>query len=163
MPTGVFERKKDFRGSPSERFFLKIKKTKKCWFWIGARNPDGYGTLRIERKSIKVHRFSYEIHKGKIPLGLEVCHSCDNTSCVNPEHLFLGTHSDNMRDMENKKRSKHPRGENQRFHKLTWENVIKIRRKYKTGKITQKRLSEIFGVGESTIQGIIKKQTWKRK
>ncbi len=76
-----------------------------CWVWIGALDTLGYGHLTIKRKLRLAHRVSWELANGSIPDGLHVLHHCDNPPCVNPSHLFLGTHLDNMRDMIAKGRS----------------------------------------------------------
>lgn len=88
---------------PVRRFWTYVKKTPNCWIWIGA-NRSGYGRLRVNGKKITVTHLSYELHKGKIPNGKFICHSCDNPSCVNPEHLWIGNHLDNARDMRFKGR-----------------------------------------------------------
>jgi len=75
-----------------------------CWLWPASTTPNGYGQFGPIGSHRLAHRFSWEIYKGKIPDGMCVCHHCDVTSCVNPDHLFLGTYSDNMRDMVKKKR-----------------------------------------------------------
>jgi hypothetical protein len=77
-----------------------------CWLWLGSLNLKGYGRLMIKKKSVLAHRFSWEHHNGPISKGLLVCHKCDTPSCVNPDHLFIGTHADNLRDMRNKGRWK---------------------------------------------------------
>lgn len=92
-----------------KRFWNKVQKTETCWNWTGAKRK-GYGVIKIDKKSIATHRLSYVMHKGQIPKGLLVCHSCDNPSCVNPDHLFLGDYSDNMLDAIDKDRLVVPEG-----------------------------------------------------
>src|SRR5690348_7619242 len=84
-------------------------RSKGCWSWTGITTPNGYGILYIaSRKRIGAHRASWQLHRGPIPAGLHVLHRCDNPPCTNPEHLFLGTHSDNMKDAAKKDRHKGP-------------------------------------------------------
>jgi hypothetical protein len=100
------------RGTLSERFWSKVKKTKTCWIWTGMRfvgKHGDYGGIHRSnpRRMVKAHRVSWELHFGPIPEGLLVCHHCDNPPCVRPDHLFIGTHRDNVLDCERKKRHHH--------------------------------------------------------
>lgn len=94
--------------TPEQRFWSKIKKTDGCWEWQGQRNHRGYGEVSVSRKWVKAHRFSWASVNGPIPAGMFVLHHCDNRACVRPEHLFLGTQKDNMRDAKAKGRAYRP-------------------------------------------------------
>ena len=93
------------------RFESKIEKMPNgCWIWTGTKDLKGYGAIRFNGKMHKSHRVAYEIYVGEIPKGMLCCHHCDVPSCCNPDHLFIGTNSDNMRDMYKKGRDLHSRG-----------------------------------------------------
>lgn len=107
----------DFRSEDIQRFLRKVAKSDGCWQWLASlRGKTGYGAFKIGGKVMDAHRISYMIHKGAIPLGMLVCHECDNRQCVNPEHLWLGTYSDNRKDALNKGRAIIPKHENLQKH-----------------------------------------------
>jgi hypothetical protein len=131
-----------------------------CWIYEGYKNNTGYGRLCVNRKSILAHRLMYERTFGPIPNRLEVCHKCDNPACVNPDHLFLGTHLDNMRDMVNKGREAHVMGEHSGNAKLKESQVIQIYNMRNCG-LSSSKIAILFGVGKSTIKRIMQGQSWK--
>jgi hypothetical protein len=89
---------------PIQRFFDKVDKSEGgCWVWKGSIRA-GYGVFWDGKKNVSAHRWSYEYHKRKISNGKVICHRCDNPLCVNPEHLFQGTHKRNMEDASSKGR-----------------------------------------------------------
>lgn len=92
------------KASIEERFFDKVNKTDSCWLWTGSLTSRGYGSIGVDGKNVSAHRLSYMLFNGDIPDGFVVCHSCDVPACVNPEHLWVGTASDNMKDMVAKNR-----------------------------------------------------------
>ena len=109
-----------------EKLNDRVQITPGCWWWIGSLNLQGYGRLRHEGKFKKASHLFYELYRGEIPQGMIIRHTCDNPSCVNPQHLLLGTHSDNMRDMVS--RGRHRKGyAPPEIRKLTLEQQKEIR------------------------------------
>lgn len=137
------------------------KKLGRCWDWEGTTRNGGYGRLSNNRKPIAAHRVSWIIHNGD-PGNLCVLHKCDNPSCVNPNHLFLGTHGDNNADRTRKGRSARNLGESNGRAVLTEIEVISIRKRYKRGcKVNGKAaLIREFGVSSSCIERIINLESW---
>lgn len=119
-----------------QRFEGKILKTNDCWVYTGGINSTGRGVFWLNGKSIKAHRFAWIINNGDIKNGLLVCHKCDNGKCVNPEHLFLGTHKDNTQDMLKK-------GRHAGNRKLSKDDYGKIEKLFSSG-VKRKEIAKIF-------------------
>jgi hypothetical protein len=154
-------RKKFCRRPVADRFWEKVQKTDDCWNWIGQLDRKGYGTLGSggrEGRMTHAHRIAWAILIGDIPDRMNVLHKCDNRRCVNPDHLFLGTNADNMKDKIAKGRQ--TRGSNCPSAKLTEEKVIEIRRRYAAGEMDQAALAWEYGVGLATICEAISGKTW---
>lgn len=147
------------------RFFGKLAfGASDCWYWVGARHKLGYGLLPMWGES-KAHRVSWRLHKGPITEGMMVLHKCDVRCCVNPAHLFLGTQTDNMRDMAAKGRGVSvPRfGEANSRSRLTSEQVREIRAAYAGGGLTMKAIAKVYGVAAMTIQRVIARTSWRHQ
>jgi len=146
------------RGLPAEvRFFRSVSPEPNtgCWLWGAAVNVCGYGIFKGPNSGL-VHRFSWELHYGEIPESLNVLHRCDVPCCVNPEHLFLGTQHENILDMENKKRSRHPAGGVHGRAILTEDQVREIRAAKNSRGLARK-----YGVSRHVIQYARRPGTWK--
>lgn len=146
------------RTDPEVRFWSKVNKNgpNGCWLWMACRNR-GYGVMSVNKKATTTHRYSWELHNGPIPDGLHVCHHCDNPRCVNPDHLFLGTHQDNMQDMINKGRMS--KGETKGSSKLT-EPQVHVIRMYLDAGFPQKYFADGLGLCQQTISDIKLRRTW---
>ncbi len=149
-----------------ERFFAKVNKTDTCWLWTAALNfPNGYGLFGVpggNGKTITAHRMSWIIHNGAIPDKMYICHRCDVKSCVNPDHLFLGTQSDNINDSVSKGRfHRNTSGERNGKARLKENQVREIRRQFDSGERTFRQLQFDYGATYSMIYHIIKRNNWK--
>lgn len=154
---------------PVERFWSFVKKTSICWNWTGSKFSGGYGQFSIGGKNKRAHRFSYELHTGGIPAGSLICHTCDNTSCVNPGHLFLGTWKTNAQDMISKGRKACTAGERNGQSKITKQKADRIRRlylkntsagRYSRKEYSQDKLAMKFGLSQGAVHKIITGKTW---
>lgn len=148
--------------SPVDALFsnVDVGMDDECWLWKGTPRGNGYGCVRHEGRMLNSHRLSYEIHKGFIPDGMLVCHTCDNRMCVNPNHLFLGSYEDNYRDA--KRKDRHTRGERSGNRKLSDSDALAIREAYRDKDLrTASRLSKQYGICVSTIRRIGKGEAWK--
>lgn len=145
------------------RFWAKVDKRgpDECWKWIGSRTNQGYGNLKIFGRMYGAHRVSLILAGSSIPEGYNVCHSCDNRACVNPNHLWMGTKADNMRDMAEKGRGARFPGALNPQSKLTEDEVVKIRAMYAAGDYSHARLGKLFGISESQIRSIVNGKKWK--
>lgn len=130
-----------------------------CIIWKGTILQSGYGQLMVGNKHWRAHRWAWTQEKGDIPEGLHVLHECDTRPCINVKHLFLGTHTDNMRDKVTKGRM-HQEGERNPVAKFTETQIKEIRLKRKLGLFTYHQLAEWYGVDKVTIFNIDHKQTW---
>lgn len=128
---------------------------------MGGKSGDGYGAFWFGRKRVGTHRVAWLLCNGPIPSGLHVLHRCDTPACVNPDHLFLGTHQDNMRDRDAKGRcgARGQRGEKCPSHKLRLDDVTEIRRMVAAG-AQQTVLAARFGVHKATINDLVLRKTW---
>lgn len=158
-----------------------------CLLWGGRRNAAGYGLFDLQKRPRLAHRMSFWLHTRILPRGFSVLHRCDNPACVNPSHLFLGTHEDNMKDMVAKGRQvkgpshsctmrmaaargdKHGsvtkpdsvrRGAKAAGARLTEREVVSIRERYTKGGVLQRQLAAEYGVNQSQISDVITHTTW---
>lgn len=155
-------RRSDFgvvRTQLASRFWAKVDKTDSCWLWTAGKFGTGYGAIVVSRKVEKAHRISWELAHGPVPDGLYVLHKCDVRSCVNPEHLFLGSQGDNIRDAVSKGRHVAPAlaGERNPSARLTAQQVQAIRESTDTGVVLSRR----FGISRSTVSSVRRQQSWR--
>lgn len=181
----------DRRGTLEERFWSKVKKTNTCWFWTGGTNNMGYGMIGESVKPYRhtlAHRLSFELANGNIPQGMFVLHACDTPACVRPDHLSLGTQTDNMQDATQKGRvrkgASHPshlrpetvaHGDRHGAHthpesvpkgsarpnaKLTEDQVCEIRTAREAGELLAS-IAERFRLNKVTVWAVVHRRTWR--
>jgi DNA-binding CsgD family transcriptional regulator len=166
-------------GTAEDRFWDKVRIGDGCWEWAGARGRYGHGVLMVgskregDKRMEGAHRIAWEIANGEIPMGLHVCHHCDNPPCVRYDHLFIGTPADNLADMRAKGRQARGATHGLRLHpeasakgsangmaKLSWDSVREIRLLAKSG-ASSKEIAKRFGVWRETINAIRRGALWK--
>lgn len=156
-------------------FMLRVTMTEGCWLWAASIRPNGYGQINHRGRITLAHRVAYTLLVGPIPPGMWVLHRCDVRACVNPEHLYLGTHEDNMRDMvargrqcrgarmaaalAGKRRGRMP-GESNAGAKLTDQKVRDMREAYAAG-TTQTALAAAYGVRQSLVSRVVRREAWR--
>jgi hypothetical protein len=144
----------------SQRLWRRVDKSQSCWLWTGSLNQDGYGRISLGARGSGVtstHRLSWELHYGAVPIGKNVCHSCDVRNCVNPAHLFLASQAENVADMYSKGRNNNvgPLPQRARSARLSPEVVASIRRS-SSSVATAKR----FGISYRHLRQIMTGVRW---
>jgi hypothetical protein len=152
------------------RFWARVDKSGECWLWTGPRDKDGYGKANVRRRALRAHRVSWTMANGAIPEGLIVCHRCDTPACVRPDHLWLGTQLDNVRDMTAKgRRASGPRpahrkgglpGERNPRATFTAEEVLDIRKRADGGE-TLASIRRAYGVSKNAVYSVARRITWR--
>lgn len=143
------------------RFIDKIRRgtSEECWEWTASKTSFGYGKLLVDGKLVGAHRLAFELWQGAIPAGLSVLHSCDNPSCVNPNHLFLGTQKDNIQDCIAKRRLCPGAGVRHARSSFTEKQILEIRELAQH--ISHRELARRMGVSSQCIDSIVRRRTWK--
>lgn len=134
-----------------------------CWLWIGSLDGKNYGHLKIDGRYISAHRLSYVLHKGEYPLGLMLLHRCDNTYCINPDHLIPGTSLDNMRDMVAKGRVNRwlgrRSGDGNPNSRITSDTVRLIRARWRDG-LKYAAIAAELGISSGIVGSIVRGERW---
>lgn len=145
-------------------FRRRVRKTSTCHWWLGAKDTSGditYGRFNFRGWRVRAHRAAWEFAHGEPPPSdMFVCHTCDNGLCVNPKHLFLGTHQDNMDDMVSKGRAKGNKGEANGFSKLTEKEVVEMRELYRTQEWRMPDLAKRYSISLCLTHMVIRGKRW---
>lgn len=143
------------KGRPYDEAFLELVKiTPRCWLWQGAKSSTGYGNFHNDG----AHRIVFLLANGELPEGKWILHHCDNPGCVNPSHLYAGTHADNMRDAAERKRWPYHKGEKSWYHKLNNQKVLAIRR-YRN-KLSANKVAKMFDTSPTNVYLIWERKRW---
>jgi hypothetical protein len=143
--------------------YVDRRGAEECWPWVGTKDAHGYGIYSVRHRLYKAHRAAYYFNHGEIDAKLVCCHRCDNPTCVNPAHLWLGTQRQNTQDRDAKGRTRTGRlcGENNHGTKLTPENVLWIRGNYKPNELSTRKLAAMFSVSQTKIRQVLARECWK--
>jgi len=151
----------EFAKSGEQRFWGKVTKGDSCWEWTASKWDGGYGRFVIEGRSFAAHRVSWILSNGEIEDGKLICHKCDNRGCVRPDHLFMGTHQENIDDCIQKGRARKAVGEKNKKSKLTPLAVRVARRLRNYHGFTIEMLAGIFRSSLSSMCSVLNGETWK--
>lgn len=143
---------------------VDVREEDDCWNWLHAKSSKGYGQIKIHYVQYVATRVCYFMHHEAFDDRLLICHHCDNPSCVNPKHLWLGDAKQNAEDRDSKGRyviGDLPVGEDHFSAKLTDEKVLQIRCLYEIGGYSHRELGNMFGVAKETVSALLQGRTWK--
>lgn len=155
MQHGDAEHHSNMRGVPFNLRYTADAKSG-CWLWVGGVTTSGYGTCSMHGQKV-AHRVSWVIHNGVIPNGMNVLHRCDTPACVNPAHLFLGTHQDNMADLRQKGRAYGAKGEANYGAVITEDQALSILNDPRSGP----ELARQYGISQESVSNIRNGKTWR--